>query len=209
MARLLLVRHGKTEWNETGRYQGISDIGLSAEGMRQAEALRERLAGEEIDAIYCSDLKRAVQTARPIASGRELEIVLCKELREMNFGEFEGLTFAEIGERYPDNDWWAARDADMELPGGESISQLTARVDQFLTRLSQGNEAETVLVVAHGGTIRALICLVLGLGLEHWWQIGLDGASFTEINIYSERTVLSLLNDTCHLRNRESQEAPR
>ena len=74
MARLLLVRHGKTEWNESGRYQGISDISLSEEGLRQAEALGQRLAGEKIDAVYSSDLKRAVQTARTIASGRDLEI---------------------------------------------------------------------------------------------------------------------------------------
>jgi len=205
LARLLLVRHGKTEWNESGRYQGISDISLSEEGLRQAEALGQRLAGEKIDAVYSSDLKRAVQTARTIASGRDLEMALCKELQEMNFGEFEGLTFAEIERRHPDNDWWTARDADMELPGGESISQLAARVSQFAESLSRYKEGETVLVVAHGGTIRALICLLLGLGLEHWWQIGLDGGSITQIDTYSERTVLTLLNDTCHLRNKHSQ----
>lgn len=204
MARILLVRHGTTEWNESGRYQGISDIPLNEQGLRQAEALRQRLAGERIDVIYSSDLKRAVQTAGAIAAGRDLEVIDCRELREMNFGEFEGLTFTEIGDRY-DSEWWAARDANLEIPGGESISQLAARVSAFAERLSSYDKGETVLIVAHGGTLRALICLLLGLGLEHWWQIGIDSASLTEIDTYSERTVLSLLNDACHVRAIEGQ----
>ena len=199
MARLLLVRHGKTEWNEAGRYIGRSDIGLSAFGLREAEALGQRLAGERIDAIYCSNLKRAVQTAQVITSGRDVELVTCEELREMDFGEFEGLTLEEIRQRRPEFDWWTGRDADMEFPQGESVRRVASRVGPFAGRLERYAEGETVLIVSHGGTLRALICLLLGLDLEHWWQIGLDSASLTVVDTYPERTVLSLLNDVCHL----------
>ena len=201
MARLLLVRHARTEWNESGRYQGRTDIDLSAAGRREAEALKRRLASESIEAVYCSDLKRAVQTAETIVSGRSLEPVACEELREIDFGEFEGLTFQEIRESYPHIDWWGARDADLQLPKGESISQLAARVGRFTRRLKGYPEAETVLIVSHGGTIRALICALLGLGLEHWWQIGLDSASLTVVNTHPGGTLMSLLNDTCHLKH--------
>ena len=199
MARLLLVRHGKTEWNEAGRYVGRSDIGLSASGLREAEALGQHLAGERIDAIYCSNLKRAVQTAQVIASGRDVELVICEELREMDFGELEGLTLEEIRQRRPEFDWWTGRDADMQFPQGESVRRVASRVGPFAGRLERHAEGETVLIVAHGGTLRALICLLLGLNLEHWWQIGLDSASLTVVDTYPERTVLSLLNDVCHL----------
>ena len=200
MVRLLLVRHGKTEWNEAGRYQGRSDIGLSATGVLEAEALAQRLAGERIDAAYCSDLKRAAGTARAILTGRDIEAVACEELREIDFGDLEGLTFDQIRQRDPQTDWWTARDADMELPGGESIRQLSDRVSRFLARLGGQDEAQTVLVVAHGGTLRALMCLLLDLALEHLWQIGLDSASLSMVDMYSDRMVLSLLNDTCHLK---------
>ena len=199
MARLLLVRHGKTEWNEAGRYVGRSDIGLSASGLREAEALGQHLAGERIDAIYCSNLKRAVQTAQVIASGRDVELVICEELREMDFGELEGLTLEEIRQRRPEFDWWTGRDADMQFPQGESVRRVASRVGPFAGRLERHAEGETVLIVAHGGTLRALICLLLGLDLEHWWQIALDSASLTVVDTYPERTVLSLLNDVCHL----------
>jgi len=199
LAKFLLVRHGKTEWNEAGRYVGRSDIGLSAFGLREVEALGQRLAGERIDAIYCSNLKRAVQTAQVIASGRDVELMICEELREMDFGEFEGLTLEEIRQRHPEFDWWTARDADMQFPQGESVRQVVSRVGPFAGRLESYAEGETVLIVSHGGTLRALICLLLGLNLEHWWQIGLDSASLTVVDTYGERTVLSLLNDVCHV----------
>ena len=202
MTRLLLVRHGKTEWNETGRYQGCSDTCLSSTGREEAEAVRQRLAAEKIDVIYCSDLERAVQTAKTIASGRDVKLVTCKELREIDFGEFEGLTFDEVGRRYPDNDWWTARDAAQKLPQGESVGQLAARVDQFTaTCLRKHTDEETILIVAHGGSLRTLICRLLGLGLEHWWQIGIDSASLTIMETYPLGMTLSVLNDTCHLKH--------
>lgn len=205
MAKLLLVRHGETEWNKTARYQGHSDISLSALGLQQAEALRQRLSREKSNLIYSSDLKRAVHTAQIIALGHNAEMVLCRELREIDFGEFEGLTFEEIKQRYPSSNWWTAKNPEARLPKGESISQLSTRVSQFVARLRKYAGGETILIVAHGGSLRALLCLLLGLGLEHWWQIRLDIGSLTIVEIHPEGAVLSLLNDTCHLENSENE----
>jgi broad specificity phosphatase PhoE len=175
---------------------------LSSTGLEEAKAVRQRLAAEKIDVTYCSDLERAVQTAKTIAFGRGIELVICKELREIDFGEFEGLTFDEVGRRYPDNDWWTARDAAQKLPQGESVGQLAARVDQFISaRLEKHTDKETILIVAHGGSLRTLVCRLLGLGLEHWWQIGIDSASLTIMQTYPRGMMLSLLNDTCHLKH--------
>jgi phosphoserine phosphatase len=205
LARLLLVRHGETEWNKSGRYQGRTDIDLNAVGIQQAEALRQRLGKEKINVIYSSDLKRAVHTAEIIALEHNAELVTGKELREIDFGEFDGLTFAEIKQRYPTSNWWAAKDAEEKLPNGESVSQLTARVSQFISGLRIHTDEETVLVVAHGGALRSLLCLLLALGLEHWWQIRLDTASLTIVENHPEGVVLSLLNDVCHLDNLKNE----
>ncbi len=202
MARLLLVRHGETEWNRSGRYQGRSDIDLSAIGIQQAETLKKCLVKERLDAIYSSDLKRAVHTAQIIASGHNPELVTCKEMRELDFGEFEGLTFEEIKQRYPRSNWWTTQDPQEKPPDGESVSQLTDRVSPFASKLRRYTDEETILVVAHGGSLRALLCLLLGFGLEHWWQFRLDSASLTVVETYSDVVVLSLLNGLCHLGKR-------
>lgn len=206
MVRLLLVRHGETEWNEAGRCQGCSDVDLGATGLKQAEKLRERLAEESITAIYSSDLRRALHTARIIASPHGIEVVPREELREVDFGEFEGLTFEEIKRRYPQVDWWDIQNPDQCFPKGESVSQLMARVSQFVAELRECYSEGTKLIVAHGGPLRALLCLLLGFRLEHWWSIRLDNASLSIVETCSPGVVISLLNDVCHLRNTGNQE---
>ncbi len=201
MARLLLVRHGETEWNRTGRYQGNSDIKLSVIGLRQAERLRDRLSGQRLDAVYSSDLKRALRTARIIASKHNLRVTLCKELRETDFGKLEGLTFDEIKRYYPE---WDGMDSNVSIPGGESLSNLASRTKLFVSRLVEHCDDETILVVAHGGSLRVLVCTLLGIGIEHWWQIRFDSASLTIVEGYPDQTVLSILNDTSHLEDHKA-----
>jgi alpha-ribazole phosphatase len=202
LTRLLLVRHGETGWNRAGRYQGQSDTELSKIGIEQAKKLRERLAAEGIDAIYSSDLKRALRTAELIASVHDVEVVPRQELRELDFGEFEGRYFEEIKERYlPLDQMWRGEDLEARAPGGESLYQLANRVSQFENKLGRVPDKETILIVAHGGSLRVLICLLLGVGLECWWQFQLDSASLSIVEIYPERNILSVLNDTCHLRD--------
>ncbi len=201
MSRLLLVRHGNTELDSASRFWGQADIKLSAEGQRQAECLRDRLAAEKIDVIYTSTLSRAVATAGTIASNRKLKIVPCAELREINFGYVEGLTFEEIGQRFPElAEAMANRKAHPGFPGGESIEDLDRRVGQFLPRLEKHKPEDTVLVVAHSGVLRLLTCHLLKIGIEHWRQLRLDLASLSILDTYPQGAILSLLNDVSHLK---------
>lgn len=200
MTKLLLVRHGITEMNSLMKFSGHTDVDLNEEGFRQVEKLGERLAKEQIDAVYCSDLKRAVSTAEVISRGHGTEISSCFELREINYGDAEGLSFDEISRQYPEVTK-ALRDFSPELsfPGGEDFKGFTARVCSFLDKLDNHAEEHTVLIVAHGGSLRTLICDLLAIGQEHWRKFRFDNASLTIVDIYSREPILSLLNDTSHL----------
>jgi len=200
MARLLLVRHGDTELNSAERYWGQTDVELSAAGLSQAERLRNRLAIEKIAAVYSSDLRRASVIAETIASRHQLAVITCPELREINFGELEGLTFDEISQLYPEvTKLWVERSTKLKYPGGESLDEFSNRVSQFVGRLQKHGEEETILIVAHSGVLRNLICHLLGIDLQHWRQFRLDLASLSILETYQRGAILSLLNDVSHL----------
>ena len=178
MPKILLVRHGITETNATRRFTGQSDIDLNADGYQQAEELRDRLAEEKIDAAYSSDLKRAITTAEVICSKHEVEIITRPEIRELNYGEAEGLTFREISEKYPELSEMIARYSPvLSFPGGESFSDLTYRAGRFLEIINNHATDQTILVVSHGGMLRTLTCHLLGMDQEHWPKFRFDNAS--------------------------------
>lgn len=198
--RLLLVRHGETAAGSGVRYWGSTDVELSAEGLAQAGKLKQRLEHETIRAVYASNLKRAKLMADIITSGRSLNTIRCAELNEVNFGRMEGLTLEEIGRKYPElYKPWVNWDSDFEFPGGESIRDFHERVSRFADRLEAHDAQETVLVVAHAGSLRMLICYLLDLPLPHWRQIRLDLASLSIIEVLSQGAVLTRLNDVSHL----------
>ena len=201
MSRLLLVRHGETELNSAERYWGRTDVRLSEAGLRQAEQLRDLLAAEKLDAVYCSPLGRAQVTAGIIAADRELPIIACPEIQEVDFGELEGLTFAEVSERYPEvTRLWIERNPGLKYPGGESVIEFNRRVGRFISRLEQHTPEETLLIVAHSGSLRVLMCHLLGLEVEHWRQFRLDMASLSVLETYPQGAILNQLNEVCHLR---------
>jgi broad specificity phosphatase PhoE len=200
LARLLLVRHGSTEFNTGRRFMGYSDIDLNADGYIQAEKLRDYLADEKIDAVYSSDLRRALVTAEIISSGRRLDIVTCPELREVNYGTCEGLTFQEIGSRYPDvAEKCINFTVKLEFPEGETFEDFIERTNQFLCRSDNHEPSETILVVSHNGPLKVLVCRLLDIDMGHWWQIRIDIASLSVVDISPRGAMLSRLNDTSHL----------
>lgn len=200
MSKLLLVRHGDTALNSAERHWGQTDIELSAAGLRQAERLRNRLATERIDTIYSSDLSRALVTAQIMASRHQLEVTTCAELREVNFGKLEGLTFAEVSQLYPEMaKLWSSWSLTLEFPDGESVDELNTRVRKFRDRLGKHTWEETILIVAHSAPLRLLICHLLEIELQHWRQIRLDLASLSIVETYPQGAILSLLNDVSHL----------
>jgi alpha-ribazole phosphatase len=197
--RLLLTRHGQTDWNAQQRYQGQSDTSLNATGQAQAAALARRLAGEQIDAIYASDLKRAWETARAVGGALNLAARPEPGLREIHFGNWEGLTHQEITSRYPAaRAAWIA-DPERALHGGESLSQVTARLNGVLARIRREHQNQTVLVVGHGGSITLLICLALELPPQMRWKLRLETTSISELILYDGAAILMRLNDTHHL----------
>jgi probable phosphoglycerate mutase len=147
---ILLVRHGETDWNAERRVQGHSDTPLNETGRSQARALAEELADEGIDAVYSSDLLRAHETARIVARARGLEVTSIRDLRERHFGTWEGLTDDEIFARFPEarNGSWG---------DGESREEMAGRVLQALQRIAETHEGGRVLVVSHGGPLRAVL----------------------------------------------------
>ena len=154
VTRLLLVRHGETEWNRVGRWQGHADPPLNETGRRQAAELAERLAGDGIAAVYSSDLARARETAGAAADRLGLDVVEDPALREIDVGSWSGLTRAEVAEQYPEGfARWLAGEIGHD---GETREQLTERVVAATTAIAVRHEGETVLVVTHGGVIRAL-----------------------------------------------------
>lgn len=200
MSKLLLVRHGDTKLNSAERYWGCSDVELSAAGLRQAERLRDRLATEKINALYSSDLLRASVTAKIIASKHQLDVITCDELREINFGDAEGLTFDEISRLYPEvAKLREERSPKLKYPGGESLDKFANRVSKFVGRLEKHASEETILIVAHSGVLRTLVCQLLGIGLRCRWQLRLDFVSLSIMETYPQGAILSLLNDVSHL----------
>ena len=206
--RLLLVRHGHTAWNSDGRLQGQLDIPLDEIGQAQAAAIAQRLARERPVAIYASDLSRTQQTARWIQNAVAETIlpdpppplVLEPRLREMHFGEWQGMTFAEIQAAQPEAlaAWQANRMTDAP-PGGETLAQLVDRVQMVYHEILAAHPDGTVMLVGHGGALQVLLCLALGLAPERFWQMQLDNTGLADLRIYPEGAILNLFNDTCHL----------
>lgn len=195
--KLFLIRHGQTDWNLNRRFQGQSDVPLNETGRQQANALAGRLSNQSFDAIYSSDLRRAAETAGMICASK---IHFGTGLREVNFGDWEGLTYDEIKERYPDSlATWERNVYSSSPPNGETLEDLEKRVQSFLNDLIQKHNDQTVLVVAHGGVLQVLVCLALKLPPEMYWQFYLSTASLSQISFYPAGAILNLLNDTSHL----------
>jgi broad specificity phosphatase PhoE len=160
---LLLTRHGETEWNRTHRWQGFTGPPLNELGRRQAEELATRVDTFDIDAIYSSDTVRALETAQIVGAHLGLEVTQDARLREVNFGEWEGLTRHEINERYAGafSEWDACK---LAVPtGGESDLQMAERVVESLLDIAKRHVDERVLVVTSGGPIRAAQAHAVGI----------------------------------------------
>ena len=167
MTQLILARHGATDWNLAGRYQGQADPPLNALGRQQAEALADVLAAAPLAAIYSSDLQRAHDTAQAVAARHGLAVRVEPRLREVNQGAWEGMLHADILAGYPEE--WAARERDplhARAPGGESVAEVAARVIAAADDIARRRPAGPVLVVSHGLALACLLCEARNLPLQ-------------------------------------------
>ncbi|MFN8526292.1 MAG: histidine phosphatase family protein [Chloroflexota bacterium] len=161
---IILCRHGETDWNREGRYQGRTDVPLNAKGLRQARELAARLQATEISAIYSSTLSRAYDTAVEIARLHQLRVHQDPRLDEINQGEWEGLRPAEIVVNHRElHDRWQHYPLDLRLPGGETLEEVRQRVADLLAEILAGHDGETVCVVAHSVSMAAVKHQLQGL----------------------------------------------
>ncbi len=202
MTKIIFIRHGQTEWNLTFRYQGHTDIALTELGRRQAHCVAQRLANEPLAAIYSSDLSRAWETAETIAACHTLPVVAKPALREMNFGDWEGLTYGGIVSAWPaEMENFFRAPAEVAIPGGEKFSALQHRIGAALDEIIAAHPDETVAVVSHGGAIRAALCAALCMPLNAFWHIRQDNTAVNRVTYFPDeaRAVVELVNDVNHL----------
>lgn len=168
--RIFLVRHGATDWNLAGRCQGTTDLELNETGLRQAEAAALGLTGEKITAVYSSDLKRARQTAEAVARFHNLAVLVEESIRELDHGELEGLTFAEIHAVRPEFILrWRDEPADAEIPGGERLAEVARRAWDGMGRIVGRHGLEdTLVVVSHNFPILSVLCRIAGTPLNQY-----------------------------------------
>lgn len=198
--RVYLVRHGQTEWNAERRIQGQLDVPLSPVGHQQAECAADALAGEPLAAVYASDLRRAWETAAPIAGRHGLPVIQAPALREAGFGVWEGLSETEIVARYPEEyRLWRSNSLLHRPPGGETIEDLQRRAACLYERVLREHAGQSVVLVGHGGSIRALVLYAIGAPLDAYPRLRMRNASITLIEVGDRGPVLALYDHVCFL----------
>jgi 2,3-bisphosphoglycerate-dependent phosphoglycerate mutase len=198
--RLLLLRHGETAWNAETRIQGQLDIALNERGLWQAERLAQALAGEDLAAVYSSDLLRAHATAAALARHHGLPVLADAALRERGFGRFEGLTYAEIEARFPEDALrWKRREAGFGPGGGEPLAAFYARSVAAVARVAAAHAGQAIAVVAHGGVLDCVHRAAAGVALDapRTWQLG--NAAINRLLFVEDRFVLVGWDDRAHL----------
>lgn len=181
---MLLVRHGQTDWNLDGRYQGRADVALNETGQDQAEQLARELAGQPIDLVVSSPLKRSMDTALAIARGRGLAVRTDPRFREINLGEWEGQLSTEIAVRYPAlHQRWIDDPGSTRPPGGETIAEVHDRVIPAVEELGAGNSGRMICVVTHKVIMVVIRCHYLGLDLREEMGRMPGNARYEEISL--------------------------
>jgi probable phosphoglycerate mutase len=200
MTELIVIRHGETDWNVEGRFQGQLDVPLNARGLRQAARMAERLATERVDVFYCSDLLRTRQTAEPAALQLELDAAPDAGLREQRFGVLEGMSFPEVQAQHPELlALWQRHDPDYALPGGESVRDFHARVVGAVQALASRHAGQTIAVVTHGGVLDMLYRTVNALPLHGPRECPIPNTGLNRLRVHGERIEILTWADDAHL----------
>lgn len=199
--KLFLIRHGQTEWNSQGRYQGSQDTILTETGIKQARLARKYLSRVNFENFYSSPKKRALQTANIIAGGLNLKINIREDLKELNFGKWEGLTFENINTGYKqDYQNWLSDPYNNPPPDGESFKVLLERAGNEINKIVNENpEGSNVGVVTHGGVIIALLINWLQIPSQRWRSLIQRQGAINVVVIDKNFPYISQINYTGHL----------
>ena len=200
-ARLILIRHGETEWNLEGRIQGYhGDSRLTANGEAQARQLALRLSTEPVGALHASDSGRARQTAAPIAAALKMDVVFDSALRERDYGEFEGWTYLDLERKEPEAyRKFRSRDPEYAPPGGESSARFRDRIIAALERVAAAAQGRHAAVVTHGGVLGIAYRRITGASAETKRDYSLHNASINRILVCGGRWSLEGWGDVAHL----------
>jgi len=200
-AIIYLVRHGQTAWNKEEIFRGRTDVPLDETGLKQAELVGEYFRETEIRAIYSSPLSRAWQTAERIARNHNLEVQALPGIIDMSFGNWEGCAHHEIQKMDPETyRLWKEEPHRVTLPGGEGLDQVRMRALAALEEVIGKDPGKTLILVSHRVINKVLLCAILGLDNSHFWQIKQDTTAINRIDHGRGMYVLSLMNETCHLK---------
>lgn len=200
MTKIFLIRHGETEWNKIGKLQGSSDIKLLPEGIEQAYMLAKHAPFHTVDAIYSSDLSRAVMTAEILSEKFGLPVIKERGLRETSFGDWEGRYLSELAKENPSGfEYFFTKPDKVQPPNGETFLQSQARIMNALDEIICDNEDKNIIVVSHGAAIRLIICAALEIRIRKMWSIGQYNMALNVL-IFDEGTFsVEMLNNTLHL----------
>lgn len=198
-----LVRHGETEWNKLGRFQGSTDLELSEEGIKQARCLQDRFKGD-FDHIFCSPLKRAFHTANIICEDIEKKPIIVDQITEINFGAWEGLTIEEIKSKYPEDlHAWRTDEINGPLTGGElSTRNASIRAKNTIYDIVNKHQGSKIVIVAHGGIIKAGLIGLFNWRMNMYQNLNLNNTAVTHLLFKDKRDpIIMSFNDTSHLSN--------
>lgn len=201
MSRIILVRHGETDWNREEIFRGRIDINLNQNGIRQAQALLKKLQEQKLDAIYSSPLSRARLTAQIIADYYNLKVNLENGFIDINYGGWQGVSHEDVKAQYPKlYHLWQQQPHLVKFPAGECLDDVKRRAMTALERIISNHKSDTIAIAAHRVVNKVMLCAVLGLDISHFWLIRQDTCC---INIFEDSPrgyVMFCLNDTCHLK---------
>jgi len=206
MTSIYLVRHGQTAWNREEIFRGRTDVPLDETGLKQAELAGEYFKGMEINAIYSSPLSRASQTAQKIAQFHNLKVQPLPGIIDMSFGDWEGRQHQEIREKDSKTyRQWVEEPDLVRLPGGEGLDDVRVRSMAALEEVIRKHPEKTLVLVSHRVICKVLICAILNLDNSHFWQITQDTTAINLIQYRKGKYILSLMNETCHLKPLKEQ----
>lgn len=201
MKKIYFVRHGESLWNKTSKIQGALDIPLSKTGKKEAKLIASRFKNKEVDAIYSSKLSRAVDTAKKIGEIKGLKINEIEELKEISFGDWEGLCMEDIKEnRKEELEKWIFTPEKQKFKNGESLKDVSIRTKKVLKEILNNTKDKNIVIVAHSGAIKVMVLDLLGIPLKYYKNMSLGNVSLSLVEQRDYNNVLVKFNDRNHLK---------
>lgn len=201
MTKIMLIRHGDTDWNVKEIFRGWADIELNEIGIKQAQLLAKYLADIPIKVVYSSPLKRALKTAEIIAACHNINVTLSQELVDFNYGEWQGLSNDAVRQKYKEGyNEWLKNPHLMKMPKGESLNNVRERITSLMNQVIVRYKG-TIALVSHRVIHKVIICALLGLDNSHFWNIKLDTCGITTFIYKDKRFILEKHNDTSFLKS--------